>query len=61
MNICFLDNNNISYDHNDLNSNKIRGAERALINLVLTLKLTSWLLALSCTLGILGILIILTP
>ena len=37
MNICFLDNNNISYDHNDLNSNKIRGAERALINLVLTL------------------------
>ncbi len=37
MNICFLDNNPISYDHNDLSSNKIRGAERAIINLVLEL------------------------
>lgn len=35
MNICFLDNNPISYDHSDLDSNKIRGAEKALINIAL--------------------------
>ena len=35
MNICFLDNNPISYDQSDLQTNKIRGAEKALINLAL--------------------------
>lgn len=33
MKICFLDNSNISYTSKDLNSNKIRGAENAVINL----------------------------
>tara|TARA_B100001057_G_C22838843_1_gene946254 strand:+ start:446 stop:1426 length:981 start_codon:yes stop_codon:yes gene_type:complete len=37
MNICFLDNNKISYDHNSLFDQNIRGAERAIINLVLRL------------------------
>ena len=35
MNICFLDNNPIPYDQSDLQTNKIRGAEKALINLAL--------------------------
>ena len=35
MNICFLDNNPISYDQTDLGNNTIRGAEKALINLAL--------------------------
>ena len=33
MKICFLDSNPIDYNANDLHSNKIRGAETALINL----------------------------
>ena len=33
MKICFLDSNPIDYNTNDLHSNKIRGAETALINL----------------------------
>ena len=37
MNICFLDNNKISYDHNSLFDQNIRGAERAIINLALRL------------------------
>ena len=37
MNICFLDNNNISYDLNSLNNKNIRGAERVIINLVIKL------------------------
>tara|TARA_B100000965_G_scaffold359275_1_gene339204 strand:+ start:3467 stop:4438 length:972 start_codon:yes stop_codon:yes gene_type:complete len=35
MNICFLDNNPISYDQTHLESNTIRGAEKSLINLAL--------------------------
>ena len=35
MNICFLDNNNISYNHNSLGEKNIRGAEKTLINLSL--------------------------
>ena len=37
MNICFLDNSSVPYDHTFIESNKIRGAERAIINLVLQL------------------------
>ncbi len=37
MNICFLDKNKISYDHNSLNNESIRGAERVVINLALKL------------------------
>ena len=37
MNICFLDNSSVPYNHNDLSSNKIRGAEKAIINLSLEL------------------------
>ena len=37
MNICFIDNNKISYDQNSLNDKSIRGAERAVINLALNL------------------------
>ena len=37
MNICFLDNNNLSYDHNSLNDKNIRGAEKTIINLSLKL------------------------
>ena len=37
MNICFLDNNRISYDHTSLEDNSIRGAEKTLINLSLRL------------------------
>ena len=37
MNICFLDNNKISYDHTSLEDNSIRGAEKTLINLSLRL------------------------
>ncbi len=33
MKICFLDSNPIDYNANDLHTNKIRGAETALINL----------------------------
>ncbi len=33
MKICFLDSNPIDYNANDLHSNKVRGAETALINL----------------------------
>ena len=38
MNICFLDNNKVGYTHDDLQKNLIRGAERAVINLALTLE-----------------------
>ena len=37
MNICFLDNTNFSYNSNDLNSSKLRGAETVLINLATSL------------------------
>ena len=37
MNICFLDNNNLSYNHNSLNDKNIRGAEKTIINLSLKL------------------------
>ncbi len=37
MNICFLDNNKIHYDHNSLEDENIRGAEKTLINLVIKL------------------------
>tara|TARA_B100001057_G_scaffold500057_1_gene613216 strand:+ start:3443 stop:4417 length:975 start_codon:yes stop_codon:yes gene_type:complete len=37
MNICFIDNNNISYNHNSLENKEIRGAEKTLINLSLKL------------------------
>ena len=37
MNICFLDNSSIPYNHNSLNDNDIRGAERSVINLILRL------------------------
>jgi len=37
MNICFLDSTPIPYDHSYINTNKIRGAERALINLAIQL------------------------
>ncbi len=37
MNICFLDNNKISYDHTSLDDSNIRGAEKTLINLSLRL------------------------
>ena len=37
MNICFLDSSPVPYDHTYIESNKIRGAERALINLALEL------------------------
>ena len=37
MNICIIDNNKISYDQNSLSDKKIRGAERAVINLTLNL------------------------
>ena len=33
MNICFLDNVNISYTSRDIDSNKLRGAENVIINL----------------------------
>lgn len=39
MKICFLDSNPIDYNANDLHSNKIRGAETALINLANNLHL----------------------
>ena len=38
MKICFLDSNPIDYNANDLHTNKIRGAETALINLANNLK-----------------------
>ena len=37
MNICFLDNNKISYDYTSLDNENIRGAEKTLINLSLKL------------------------
>ena len=37
MNICFLDKTNFSYNSNDLNSSKLRGAETVLINLATSL------------------------
>ena len=37
MNICFLDNNMISYNHTSLEDSRIRGAEKTLINLSLGL------------------------
>lgn len=37
MNICFIDNNKLHYDHNSLEDKNIRGAEKTLINLVIKL------------------------